>query len=178
MNQNITYCIQIDVDLKAEKQEFRVGGLVMLARYNGKVLNIPAPWDNPEPPKVEDFKGRITIIFNHQVIARANRAKRVIEAHFASTFFLPVEAIQGASLVGTDGLCWCNWRGKGQYFDVVVPGFRAKKGAWQYPSPGPGFEALKNHVAFDASRMDGCFIDGHKVKEMSGIHGGWILDQV
>ena len=67
MNQNATICIKVSVNSKVENQQFRMGDLAMLARYNGKVLNIPAPWENTEPPKVKDFKGQITIIFNHQV---------------------------------------------------------------------------------------------------------------
>lgn len=147
----------------------------MLATRDGRILNIPARWERLEAPRVEDFSGRITVIFNHQVIAKARRAKRVTEARSASTFFLPFEAIRKAALVATDGLCWCNWRGKGQYFDVVVPGFRAKKAAWCFPAPGIGFESLKDYVAFDASRMDACFIDGVRVKEHAGVHGGWVL---
>jgi uncharacterized protein (DUF427 family) len=148
----------------------------MLAAYNGKILNIPVQWESLPPPRVEDFKGKITVVFNNEVIARANHAKRVVEASFASTFFLPLEAIRAARLVATEGLCWCNWRGKGQFFDVVIPGYRAKRGAWHFPKPGAGYEALKNYVAFDASRMDACFIDGHRVKEQHGVHGGWVLD--
>lgn len=151
-------------------------GRLMLAGYDGRVLNIPVSWEGFEPPRVEDFTGRITVIFNHQVVARTRDAKRVIEAGPSSTFFLPLEAIQSASLVGTDGLYWCNWRGKGQFFDVVVPGFRARQCACRFLSPGAGYEMLKDYVAFDASRMDACFIDGQRMKESSGVHGGWVLE--
>ena len=98
----------------------------MLAAFEVSRLSNLVDWEVMSPPRLEDFEGRITVVFNHQVVARAYHAKRVVEADSASTYFLPLETIQNVTLAGTDGWCWCNWRGKGQYFDVVVQGFRAR----------------------------------------------------
>jgi len=149
----------------------------MLAPFKDSKVSIPAGWEGLSPPRLEDFEGRITVVFNHRVVARAYHAKRIVEADSASTYFLPLETIQNVTLAGTDGLCWCNWRGRGQYFDVVVQGFRARRGAWQFPTPGPGYESLKGYIAFDAGRMDACFVDGQEVKQQGGVYGGWILDR-
>jgi Domain of unknown function (DUF427) len=51
--------------------------------------------------------------------------------------------------------------------------------AWGYDRPSPGFELLAGHVAFYASRVDACFVDGERVTPQPGdFYGGWITSAV
>lgn len=52
---------------------------------------------------------------------------------------------------------------------------RAEKAAWSYESPTTPFAAVRGHLAFYASLMDTCFVDGKKVSAQAGnFYGGWI----
>ncbi len=51
--------------------------------------------------------------------------------------------------------------------------------AWAYPNPSPGFEAMADHVAFYAGRMDSCLVDGElATPQPGGFYGGWVTSKV
>jgi hypothetical protein len=45
--------------------------------------------------------------------------------------------------------------------------------------PSPGFEAIRNHIAFYASRVDTCFVGDEQVTPQAGdFYGGWITSNI
>ncbi len=47
------------------------------------------------------------------------------------------------------------------------------------PRPVAGYESLVGHVAVMPGSMDGCFVDGERVRpQTGGFYGGWITDRV
>ena len=51
--------------------------------------------------------------------------------------------------------------------------------AWSYPDPSPGFERIRDHLAFHPSRVDRCTVDGEVVTAQEGdFYGGWITSWV
>ena len=55
----------------------------------------------------------------------------------------------------------------------------AEKAAWYYPNPSPAFAALKNHIAFYASALEECTVNGEQVKpQPGGFYGGWITSNI
>jgi uncharacterized protein (DUF427 family) len=51
--------------------------------------------------------------------------------------------------------------------------------AWGYDAPSPAFAAITGYLAFYASRMDACYVDGELVvPQEGGFYGGWITSRV
>ena len=56
---------------------------------------------------------------------------------------------------------------------------RAERAAWEYPAPTTPFSAIKDHLAFYAGPMDGCYVDDEKViPQPGGFYGGWITGDI
>jgi len=73
------------------------------------------------------------------------------------------------------GKTFCEWKGNASYWTARAGGRVAQKSAWTYAEPTPAFAAIRDHIAFYASRMDGCFVDDEKaVPQQGDFYGGWI----
>ncbi len=136
-------------------------------------------WDYPRPPRVVETSKHIRVVFNGVTIAEMHRAKRVLETSHPPVYYVPPEDVRMANLLDASGSSWCEWKGRARYYDVVVDGKKAERVAWAYPEPQTGFESIKDHVAFYAGPMDGCYVDGERVRpQPGGFYGGWITSDV
>lgn len=73
----------------------------------------------------------------------------------------------------------CEWKGVASYYNLIVGEKKAANATWTYPDPTPGYESIKDHIAFYPQKMDACYVDGEKVKPQPGIYyGGWITSDV
>ena len=53
------------------------------------------------------------------------------------------------------------------------------RAAWSYPAPLPGFEAIRDHLAFYAGRVDACWVGESRIEaQASDFYGGWITPSV
>jgi len=78
-----------------------------------------------------------------------------------------------------EGASFCEWKGAAAYVDVVVGDQVAREAGWSYPEPSPRYATLHDHVAFYASRVDRCTVDGIEVSPQPGrFYGGWITPEV
>ena len=58
-------------------------------------------------------------------------------------------------------------------------GRRVERAAWTYRSPAPGFEPIRDAVAFYPGLMDECSLDGEVVEAQAGdFYGGWITSEI
>ena len=136
-------------------------------------------WDYPRPPRVVETSKHIRVVFNGMTIAETRRAQRVLETSHPPVYYVPPEDVRMAYLREASGSSWCEWKGRARYYDVVVQGKKAERAAWAYPDPRKGFESIKDHVAFYAGPMDGCYVDGERVTpQPGGFYGGWITSDV
>lgn len=136
-------------------------------------------WDYPRPPRLEEFRGSITVDLGGAEIARTDRGWRVLETSHPPTYYLPAEAFGAGVLRPASGSSWCEWKGQASYFDLVSPGAVAERAAWTYPTPTRGFEALAGAVAVMAAAVDRCTVDGEVVTpQPGGFYGGWITSRV
>ena len=73
---------------------------------------------------------------------------------------------------------WCEFKGRAHYFYAVDrPDERPV--AWAYPAPSPGYESLRDHVAFYPGRVDGACLDDERVIAQEGdFYGGWITSDL
>jgi uncharacterized protein (DUF427 family) len=137
-------------------------------------------WSYPRPPVVLASAEHVLVEFGGSVIVDSRRTVRVLETSHPPGYYVPREDIAPGSLLAVPGTTCCEFKGQASYFDVVGRNGRvARRAAWHFPTPTPGFEALTGHVAFYPGRMDGCFVDGEAVQAQPGdFYGGWITSRV
>ncbi|MBG6178959.1 DUF427 domain-containing protein [Arthrobacter sp. CAN_A1] len=145
---------------------------------------VPGPgqesvWDYPRPPRLETTTERIVIEFGGTVIAESTTAVRVLETSHPPVYYVPIDDFVAGALVAAEGSSLCEYKGMAAYYDVVSGRRRAQRAGWTYPSPTPGFEALRTRVAIYPGAMDRCQIDGEVVKAQEGdFYGGWITSRI
>ena len=73
----------------------------------------------------------------------------------------------------------CEWKGYSQYWHVRVGDSVSSQAAWVYSDPWEGYEAIRDHLAFIASKMDACFVGEEEVVPQPGdYYGGWITSDI
>jgi uncharacterized protein (DUF427 family) len=133
-------------------------------------------WDYPRPPavaadartvEVRDGDGRL--------LARTDRAVRVLETSHPPTFYVPPDAVTPGALQPTAGSSHCEWKGRAEYLALAGT---AEPVAWRYPAPTDLFADHAGWVAFYPGRV-ACTVDGELVRpQAGGFYGGWITDEV
>jgi uncharacterized protein (DUF427 family) len=131
-------------------------------------------WDYPRPPRAEPCARRVRIEHRGVVVAESRRTVRLLETSHPPSYYFPREDIAAALRPSGHG-SFCEWKGDAAYVDVVVAGGVLADVGWSYPRPSPGFEILRDHVAFYAAPFEACFVDGERVTpQPGGFYGGWI----
>lgn len=137
-------------------------------------------WSYPRPPAVVGSAELVQIDFGGSVIVESRRTVRVLETSHPPVYYVPREDVAPGTLVAVPGSTYCEFKGHAAYFDVVGRNGRiARRAAWHYPTPAPGYEGLTGLVAFYPARMDHCTVDGERVQPQAGdFYGGWITSRV
>jgi uncharacterized protein (DUF427 family) len=136
-------------------------------------------WDYPRPPRIEAVEDPIKVVFNGKVIADTRHALRVLETSHPPVYYIPLADIQQGVLDATPRRSFCEFKGQAAYWTVQVGDRLANHAAWSYPHPNDDFAALQDHVAFYASKMDECTVDGERVQAQAGdFYGGWITSNI
>jgi uncharacterized protein (DUF427 family) len=138
-------------------------------------------WDYPRPPAVVPSDRHLLVVHAGTVIAETRRAIRVLETAGAPVWYLPAEDVRLDLLVPSGGRdTVCEWKGRATYYDLLVPGAPVvRRAGWRYPDPNPGYEPIRDHLAFYAGRVDGATVDGETVRpQPGGFYGGWITSDI
>jgi uncharacterized protein (DUF427 family) len=133
-------------------------------------------WSYPRPPAVQPCARRVRVELGGAVLADSSRALRVLETSHPPAIYVPPGDVDAALVVpGHARATWCEFKGAAEYVDAVVGGRRVASVGWRYPSPSPGYEALRDHVAFYPGRVDAAWLDDERVRAQEGdFYGGWI----
>lgn len=136
-------------------------------------------WDYPRPPRVDPSGRLVEVHFAGEKIATTRNARRVLEMSHPPVYYIPPEDVLPGTLIRSRRTSWCEFKGRARYHDVRVGERVAHAAAWSYPDPVSDFESIKDHVAFYPAAMDGCFVDGERVRAQEGdFYGGWITDEI
>lgn len=136
-------------------------------------------WDYPRPPAVQPTDRRIRVVFNDVTIVDTTEAIRVLETSHPPVYYLPPHAVLGAELRKTARRTLCEYKGVAAYVDVTVGARTARAAAWFYSDPMPGYESIRDHLAFYPKKMDQCWVDGDLViPQHSNFYGGWITPDI
>lgn len=145
---------------------------------------VPGPgqesvWDYPRPPRVEPVAHRVRVELAGHVVVETYRALRVCETSSPPVYYAPSEDIAPGCLEPSARTSFCEWKGVARYWSVRVGDRLAKDAAWSYPAPDPGYEAIKDYVAFYPRRMDACFVGAQRVESQPGFYyGGWVTPEL
>jgi len=136
-------------------------------------------WDYPIPPKIEDTSHTIHVIFNGVLIAKTNKAKRVLETGRPPEYYIPPEDIRMEYLTPGEIVDRCKWKGKLQYVRIEVAGKVRENAAWYFPETAQDYVELENYLSFHPHLVDGCYVNGEKVApEPDPPYRGWITKDI
>jgi uncharacterized protein (DUF427 family) len=137
-------------------------------------------WDYPRPPRVEPLGRHVRIVLGGETIAESDDALRVLETASPPTVYVPREDVREEVLIDARGIeTECEWKGTAAYLHAEAGGKRANRVAWHYPEPKPGYEDLRDHIAFYARRVDAAYVDDELVTPQPGaFYGGWITEEI
>lgn len=136
-------------------------------------------WDFPRPPALRASADLVEIRFAGHLIASTRESLQVLETSHPPTYYVPRQAFVDGVLVPVAGSTHCEFKGRADYFDVVVGQRSAIRAAWHYPTPDSKYAAIVDHVAVMPAMMDSCHVDGELVRPQDGrFYGGWITSKV
>ena len=134
----------------------------------------------PRPPALVPCHRHVRVEALGLPLAETHHSLRVLETFHPPSFYLPPEAFDPRLLRPAGGRSFCEWKGVARYFTVVAPDGRSlERVLWQYPTPTPAYAALAGWFALYPAPMDGCWLDGERVRpQPGGFYGGWITDDL
>ena len=136
-------------------------------------------WDYPRPPRIEPVKERVTVSFAGQRVGDTVNAYRVLETSHPPVYYIPLRDVRRDVLVPAAGNSLCEFKGHASYVTLVVSRRRSEQAGWFYPEPTPSFQAIADHVAFYASRVDEARVGEEVVTPQAGdFYGGWITSAI
>lgn len=145
-------------------------------------------WDYPRPPRLEPTARHVRIVHRGITLADTHRALRILETSHPPVFYLPPEDLRMDLLERSPRRSsFCEFKGVASYWSLnLSPELGAGAAdahvedvAWSYPDPSPSYAALRDHLAFYASRVDECTVDGEHVESQAGdFYGGWITPDI
>jgi uncharacterized protein (DUF427 family) len=137
-------------------------------------------WDYPRPPAVVPCERRVRVELAGAELADSTSALRVLETSHPPTIYIPLADVHEELLAESNARStWCEFKGVAHYLDAVFDGRRFKAVAWSYPDPSPGYEALRDHLAFYPGRVDAAWLEDERVQaQPSDFYGGWITSDL
>ncbi len=136
-------------------------------------------WDYPRPPRLEKVSEKLRVVFAGETIAETDQGYRVLETSNPPVYYFPPTDVRRDFLVAAPGQSFCEFKGVAMYWTLDVRGKRSERAAWNYPDPTEGFRALKDFLAFYASRVNGCWVGDERAQaQASDFYGGWITPRV
>jgi len=82
-------------------------------------------------------------IWNGQIIAESKNTIVVEGNHY-----FPPDAIKKEFFEESETHTTCTWKGKANYFNILVGEAKNKDAAWYYPEPKDAAKHIKGYVAF------------------------------
>jgi uncharacterized protein (DUF427 family) len=146
---------------------------------------IESVWDYPRPPRLEPCPLRIRVLHAGHTLADTTRALRILETSHPPVYYLPAADVAVSHLIQSPTRSsFCEFKGIATYWSVSVTDEEGRPAivpdaAWSYGKPSPPYAALKDHIAFYASRVSECWVGEERVVPQPGdFYGGWITSNL
>ena len=136
-------------------------------------------WDYPRPPRIVPSDRVAVVEFGGEVVARTDRALRVLETSHPPGIYFPPGDVRLHLLVSDPARTVCEWKGVAEYYSIEVDGRSSRQAAWCYPRPTPDFAELAGYFSFYPARVDRCLLGDEVVRaQAGGFYGGWITSDI
>ncbi len=140
-------------------------------------MRVESVWDYPRPPRIESDKRRVVVDHGGVILADTTGSIRVLETSHPPVFYLPLSDVAAQYLQRNQRRTVCEFKGAAHYWDVTV-GDPVVNAAWGYDKPFPGYEELRQRIAFYPAFFN-CTVAGKPVLAQEGdFYGGWITSEV
>ena len=147
---------------------------------------VESVWDYPRPPRLEATRSELRVVHRGIVIAETRRGQRIVETSHPPVFYLPPQDVRMDLLRPSEARrSFCEFKGIAMYWTLELAEVgggetvTVEDVAWSYPKPSPAFAPIRDFLAFYASRVDECAVDGERVQAQPGdFYGGWITSRV
>ena len=165
-------------DLVAARAKWRYRGTARPPFAEATSADQRSVWDFPRPPAFISDPREVRVVWNGITLAYSHAAITVQETAGPPTWYVPPDAVDLSLLYASSGTSVCEWKGTALWFDVGRGSKRVSGGAWTYPRPFPGSEAIASHYAFYPHQLE-CSVAGERVVPQPGdIYGGWITSEL
>jgi len=114
-------------------------------------MKIPGP---DHPITIEHNQKRVLVRVGGQLVADTRNALVLREANYAPVQYVPRKDVDMGLLERTEHSTYCPYKGECSYYSITPGGERSVNAVWTYESPYAAVAAIKDHVAFYASRVD------------------------
>jgi uncharacterized protein (DUF427 family) len=146
-------------------------------------------WQYPRPPRLESSSRHLQISHAGLLIAETRRSLRILETSRPPVYYFPPEDVAMEFFRRSKhNTTVCEFKGIATYWtlDLSRGPVKAEGGAsvvldaaWSYESPLAAYMELREYLAFYASRVDACYVDGERVSAQAGdFYGGWITSDI
>lgn len=136
-------------------------------------------WDYPRPPRLEPVEDRLRIVFDGITVADTLSGYRVLETSHPPVFYIPPADVRVDLLEPAPGQSLCEFKGVARYWTLRHGTRASERVAWSYPDPTVTFMAIKDALAFYASKVDACYVGEERVTPQEGdFYGGWVTSRV
>jgi uncharacterized protein (DUF427 family) len=145
---------------------------------------VPGPdeesvWDYPRPPRVESVPERVRVVVDGVTIADTMRAYRVLETSHPPVYYIPRADVREDCIRPAAGSSSCEWKGAATYWSIEAGSRRVDGAAWSYERPSAGFETIRGHLAFYASKVDEAWVGEERATPQPGsFYGGWVTSRI
>jgi uncharacterized protein (DUF427 family) len=104
---------------------------------------------------------------------------RVLETAGAPVYYIPPRDIRMDLMRTTTYQTFCEWKGAATYHSLTLPSREIPDIAWSYPDPNPGYEEIRDHLAFYAWKVDEAWVGDELATPQPGhFYGGWVTSRV
>ena len=118
-------------------------------------MNTPVKIPGPDHPiSIERNSSRVVVTVAGHVVADTRDALSLREAGYATVQYTPRKDVDMALLERTEHHTYCPYKGDCAYYSIPSGGERSVNAVWTYETPYAAVAAIKDHVAFYASRVD------------------------
>ncbi len=125
------------------------------------------------PPKLQASSQHVQVLFAGEMIADTHRAYCVLEAGKLPRYYFPPEDVLMQHLELQIGLQrFSKWKGKASFFQIRLAGQVVSEAAWTYLHPNRAYTQIRGYVAFVASKIEACLIDGVRFPPEGAVLNG------
>ena len=97
----------------------------------------------------------VIIRYGEHVVVETDQAVRLLEGERPGVTYVPMDAVNGATLHVSGTQYHCRWKGDATYYDVRMNSDEViNDGAWAYPDAPDEIAILQTRIALDTSRFN------------------------